>query len=471
MIPRGLSLLRLSLLVGFLGSEFPPAHGQTQFAQRVVDLESTIKRVVETDPTVLRHDAEYLVDEARIGEIRASDGWELELRGDKEVVQGDRSNVRDSSRGRDPRAIRGELEEEEQSLRIGLAREFLQSPRKQRADVVTERLKQLDRTESLLLAANRAALTAGLAYLDVYYGKDLSAMLQAQVAFEEETLRVLNTRLELYEALRLDVLTTEVSLSSLRKRLADEEMKDLRKLQMLREIWRDPTLTAESLSPPEVVDASALELSGPESLLEEAWSRRPDLAANRAALSTLQMGASTVEKLPEFELGVAGRFREHDRDFADSLREDSTFDVLMEFSLKIPLSLRRENAFRRQQHGLNVKSRGLEIESRRRFIAINIRQAHEDYKAACSELRIRDLTTKRFLEAERITRLTVETMPEMVVGNPDVEMRKATNAVLEARADLVRARRLRMETLLTLLAELGRLAPAAPTLTPAFRTN
>ncbi len=439
-----------------------PVIGQGLEPIPMIDLESTIKRTVEIHPEVLHQHTEWLVDEAGIEEIKASDSWEFELRGEKEIVQGDRSNLRDSSRGRDPRVIKGTLEEDEQSLLLGLTKEFLQSRRKSHSDALTERLKQLDRTENLVVAANDVALVAGLAYLDVYYGKDLSAMLRTQVASEEESLRVLKARLEQYEALQLDVLTTEVSLSTLKKRLADEDLKDRRKLDLLKSVWSDPNLQAESLAPPMISDATALEDADPETVVREAWSRRPDLAAVRTALSTLQKGASSVEKMPELELGVAGRFRDHDRDFADSLREDSTFDVLMEFSLKVPLSLRKENEFRRKRHQLNIKSRMYEVEALKKEIEVKVRQAHEDYRVACSEMRIQQLTTQQFLEAERVTRLTAETMPETMKGNPDFEVRKAANAVLEARADLLRADKLRLEMLLTLLAEMGRLAPTPP---------
>ncbi len=459
--------LHLLLMVGAT-SLHPTAMGQGMEPIMMIDLESTIKRTVETHPEVLRQHMEWLVDEAGINEIKAKDGWEFELRGEKEIVQGDRSNLRDSSRGNDPRVIQGELEEDEQSLLFALSKEFLKSRQKNKSDALSERLKQLDRTEDLVLAANNMALVSSLAYLDVYYGKDLSAMLRIQVAFDEENLRILKARLEHYEALQLDVLTTEVSLSTLRKRLANLNLKNLRKLDMLKSIWGDPDLQAESLAPPVISDATVLEETEPERLVQEAWSRRPDLGAQRTALSTLQKGASSVDKMPELEVEIGGRFRDHDRDFADTLREDSTFDVLMEFSLRIPLSLRKENEFRRKRHQLNIKSRMYEVEAQKKSIEVKVRQAHEDYKVACSEMRIQVITTKQFEEAERVTRLTAETMPETMKGNPDFEVRKATNAVLEARADLIRAEKFRMEMLLTLMAELGRLAPTPPGLVPSL---
>ncbi len=448
----------MSLCVSALGQDVEPI--------AMIDLESTIKRTVNTDPEILHQRTEWQVDEAGIEEIQAADGWEFEFRGDKEIDRGHRRSTRDSSLGRNPSYISGDLDEDEQSLQFGLTKEFLQSKQKSKSDALTERLKQLDRTKDLVTAANDVALIAGLAYLDVYYGKDLSAMLRTQVAFDEENLRILKARLEQYEALKLDVLSTEVSLTTLRKRLVDEDLKNVRKLDMLRDIWKDPDLQPEALDTPSIADASALEMSEPETLIQEAWTRRPDLGANRAALSTLQQGASSVGKLPEFEMGVAGRFRDHDRDFEDSSRQDSSFDALMEFSLKVPLSLRKENALRQKRHQLNVKSRMYEIESRKKAIAIKVRQALEDYRAACSEMRIQKLTTQQFVEAERVTRLTAETMPETMKGNPDFEVRKATNAVLEARADLLRAEKLRMEMLLILLTELGRLAPTPPNLVP-----
>ena len=463
------SMIHMVILAMIIGIP-APAIGQGLEPISMIDLESTIKRTVETHPEVLHQHTEWLVDEAGIEEIKVGDSWEFELRGEKEIVQGDRSNLRDSSRGRDPRVIQGTLEEDEQSLLLGLTKEFLQSRQKSKSDALTERLKQLDRTEDLVVAANDVALVAGLAYLDVYYGRDLSAMLRTQVASDEENLRVLKARLDQYEALQLDVLTTEVSLSTLKKRLADEDLKNRRKLDLLKSVWNDLNLQAESLAPPMISDATALEDADPETVVREAWSRRPDLGAVRTALSTLQKGASSVEKMPELELGVAGRFRDHDRDFADSLREDSTFDVLMEFSLKVPLSLRKENEFRRKRHQLNIKSRMYEVEALKKEIEVKVRQAHEDYRVACSEMRIQQLTTQQFVEAERVTRLTAETMPETLKGNPDFEVRKAANAVLEARADLLRADKWRMEMLLTLLAEMGRLAPTPPSLIPSRPT-
>ena len=336
-------LLRPACIAFLLGLP-PTVAAQDLSASRVIDLESTIRRTVETDLKVLRHRTEWLVDEARIEEIQTEGGWEFELRGEKEIIQGDRSNFRDSSRGRDPRLIEGELEEDEQSLQFGLRRELLDTNRRQKSDAIVERLKQLDRTEDLLLAANEVALAAGLAYLDVFYGRDLSAMLRTQVAFEEENLRVLRARLEQYEALQLNVLTTEVNLSTLKKRRVDEDMKNLRKLGLLRDIWSNADLQPEALSPPAIADTTALEVAEPDALIQEAWARRPDLGANRAALSTMAGNSGYVDKLPELELGMAGRFRERERDFADTLREDSTFDVLMEFRLRVPLSLQKENA-------------------------------------------------------------------------------------------------------------------------------
>lgn len=468
MILRPLFLTGFLLLAGMMVFDTQDSAAGDLEPRSVIDLESTIKRTVETDPEVLHQRMEWMVDEARIEEIQASDGWEFEFRGEKEIVNGDRVNDRNSSRGRDPSYMRGALEEDDQFLQLGLLKEFLQSNQKKKSEAITERLKQLDRTEDLVMAANEGALIAGLAYLDVYYGRDLSAMLRTQVTSDEENLRVLKARLEQYEALKLDVLTTEVSLTTLRKRLVDEDMKNQRKLDMLREIWGDPNLQAEDLSQPEIADATVLENASPEILIQEAWSHRPDLGAQRTALSTLRKGSSSVEKPPEFEMGVAGRFHDHDRDFADTHRADSTFDVQMEFSLKVPLSLRKENELRRKQHELNVKSRGYDLEFRKREIANKVRQAQEDYKAASSEMRIQEVTTRQLQEAERVTRLTAETMPETMKGNPDFEVRKAINTVLEAKADLIRAEKFRMEMLLTLMGEMGRLAPTPPTLVPSL---
>ena len=53
-------------------------------------------------------------------------------------------------------------------------------------------------------------------------------------------------------------------------------------------------------------------------------------------------------------------------------------------------------------------------------------------------------------------------MPETLATTPDTEIRKATSASLEKRADLLRAEHLNLESFVLLLAELGRLAPPLP---------
>lgn len=463
MRPAGLFLFwrkaSLLVLISVLGAR---GYGQAPAGAPEITFLGTCQRVITTDKAVRREQAEWLVDEARIQELEADNGWELEIRGKRETNDGSRKEVRTSRLGRDPRIEDYALTEDEQQFTIGIQKEFLASERKKRGDILSEKLKQLDRAESMVVEANDAVLAAGRAYLDVYYGQGILAKLADQAAYEEENLRILKLRFDEYEALQLDVLTTQVNLQTLRKRLADDQRKNERKLNVLRRIWGDPNLQPASLAAPDIPEATELENADPDQLIEDAWRRRPDLDASRTALSTLAAGGKHVEQAPELEMKIAGGVTDHERHFGDERRFDDTFDLIMEMNLVVPFSLRRENELRRKRHELDIKSQNLEIEARKESIASNIRQALEDYKVTADAVRIQLLLIQKLQEAERIMRLTAATMPETIKGNPEFEVRKAGNEVLEAQGDLSRAQQLKMEMLLNLLLELGKLSPTLP---------
>lgn len=447
------------------------SYGQEASSSPGITFLETCRRVVHTDKSVQREQAEWLVDEARIQEIEANNGWELELSGKREIYDGDRKEIRTSRLGRSPEVEEYGLTEDEQQYRVGVQKEFLASERKKKGDILTEKLKQLDRAESMVVEANDAVLAAGRAYLDVYYGRGLTRIMANQVAYEEENLRILKLRFEEYEALQLDVLTTQVSLETHRKRLADDQRKNERKMNLLRKIWGIPDLQPDSLASPEVPEATALEEADPEQLIEEAWRVRPDLDASRTALSTLSAGGKHVEQVPELEMKIAGGVTDYERHHADERRFDDTFDIIMEMNLIVPFSLKKENDLRRKRYDLDIKSQNLEIASRKESIANNIRQALEDYKVAADSVRIQLLLIQKLQEAERIMRLTAATMPETIKGNPEFEVRKAGNEVLEAQGDLSRAQQLKMEMLLNLLLELGKLSPSLPKSSMGLRTT
>jgi outer membrane efflux protein len=456
-----LLLLEISLL--FSGTLLV-RHADTAFSQDLqpafwITLEETIQHAVADNDGASEHSASWKAADTRMEDLSLRGGWEVEVAGRADRTGGDRRETRDDSLGSSVRDKRASLDEDEKFLELALSKEFLDEPRQNKDDIADERVTQLARAGPWFSALNAAAREAAEAYLDVYYGKHVEDLTLQQIQHQEEALRVLKEQMAQEEALGLDILETESSLAELGKKLLAIRTKNERQIGALRECWGMADLVQEDLAKPEIREASNIEASGLEELVQQAFLCRPDIRASQAALAVHTGARGLTQSRPEVELIVSGRLGDFDRDFADEGREDSTYNARAEVKFTYPLSMRSRNALKLRRHSLQNSAMASSLAALRKEVKEKVTESYDTLRLDTEEVRIQRIEVDKAKEQERIARLKAETMPEMLGANPEFAIRAAEIRVLASKVKVLEAERERTQTLVELLATTGKLVP------------
>ncbi|MCA9419348.1 MAG: TolC family protein, partial [Candidatus Omnitrophica bacterium] len=159
-------------------------------------------------------------------------------------------------------------------------------------------------------------------------------------------------------------------------------------------------------------------------LLERAYSQRDDLESRLKAKQSFQESSKYNEIKPDVDFSVSSRYGHFDRDFADEGRHDTDYDIRLDLEVSIPLSMKRRNEARNRRFDLKSKAREYEILANRQSIQEEIEKAFEDFLISHEEIQVQSLLLEQAKEKERMTRVTVETMPEVIKGDPQREYRQ-----------------------------------------------
>jgi hypothetical protein len=438
-----------------------------------IGLAETLARAFQLDPGLLREKMMWWSSQAEIDSIRFDSGWDLELGGEQQFIDGSRRETRDESLGRSPQDIMDDLNEEERFLFLGLTSSFLDEKRKRKKDMIDEDLRRIDDGADIQIQAQDVLEEIVEAYLDCFQGNQAILFLSEEIDRENENLRTAEERYRLEEALRTEVLKIQTSLAGLHRIKLEWELRRSRGLDLLRSLWSQPDLDTDSLAPPELSLARDLGSMALEELTRLAWEKRPDVQSKRAALAAFDRSHPYVKNLPEVDVGVSARYGDYHRDFADEGREDSGLDVRLGMEVRIPLSLSRENQARERQFQLERRARAYEVRDVEQAAAREVRIGLDEYVLAREEERTLELAYETAREELRLLEVTVAEMPETLGADAFSEVRKARKEVLAARLDWLQAGRDKVEALAALHVAAGEFA-GAPTvggMTPGMGGN
>lgn len=411
---------------------------------------------------------DWMSRESEMESIRNRGGWTLELGGESRNVQGSRRETRDASRGRDPQDTIASLDQDERYMYLGLSNSFLEEARKRRADILDERIKQIDSGGDIASRASGIVAEIAQAYLDCYYGSRLVAILNQEIAQQAAEIHVLEERRTLSEALPSEVLEARAAVAGREKQRLEWELKTRRGIQKLSALWGVSDLDSAMLASPEIDTASTLASMSLPELLELAWVRRTDAELKRAALATVDQHRPYVRTLPELDFGVQTRYGDYDRDFADEGREDSGLEVRVELELRIPLSQARRNAAQDRQFQLSRGARVYELAGLRNQIEEEIQMAYDEFALAREDARLRRLQLAAAEEAHRLVVLKSTEMPESLGANPLEAARKARIDLLDSRVAALESERTSVEALIQIHAVTGGFPNAQILAAPGF---
>jgi len=424
--------------------------------QAPLTLSETISRASERDFAIQAQRWNLNAGEARIQEISFRDGWEAFLEGEQDFIQGNRLEKRDASLGRSVRRVHDNLKEDEWMIQGGLQKRFWGASHDREADIAVERLDQLDRLTDLAKARQDKAFEAAEAYLSVYEGSLLSALIAEQIAYASEVARIFETRSAQGEEIELAVREARLDLSQLTQRLRRLEFSSKRKLAFLQDLLERPNLEASELAAPEVPGRSEIESATLESLIAHAYERRAGFQSAEVALDySERFAAEHAGVYPDVDLKLTLGYHDHGRDFSDESRSDEFGEVELGGGITIPLGIVSRNQVRKQRFQNEAQARAFKLADQRRKTKDAVMDAHGDYLLAVQECRIQEQRLENTCERLRVLELTAEQLPDLAGANADLQIYRARSSLLEVRSDVQRAEHARLSALLLLSAESG----------------
>ena len=424
-----------------------------------ISLQGTLERFTEESYLLKKYQTRWQATDADIDQLLNRDGWTLELGGRKEFLQGNRLETRNDTLGRSPRRDYDRVDEREDYLKLGVSNSFLEETRRKKADAIQERTRRLDDVAKFDLLFREATLNAALAFTGAYYGRIVLRLTEEELSLLEENLHATEARLEQEEALTVDVLEEKTKIANVHRRLASLRIKLRKRMDYLRDLWGYPDLEPEMLAVPDLPEVTSLASLSLNELVEKGLAQRDDIESSLKAKQLFLRSSEYTNVLPEVDLSLSSRYGHFDRDFADEGRHDTTYDLRLDLEVSVPLSIKRRNEARTRRFHLKAKERDYEILAKREAIRNEIQDAFEDYLLSREEVKVQKLLLDQEVERERMTRITVETMPEAVKGDPARKLRQVRRDRIRAEIDYHAALRERLENTLILLSYLGDLSP------------
>ncbi|MCA9440551.1 MAG: TolC family protein [Candidatus Omnitrophica bacterium] len=455
---RSIVIWAAFLLLGPIRSEGQEPREQP-ISLPTVTLQETLDRFVENDYLVQEYRLDWKATDADVEQILNTDGWALDLGGRQEILEGKRLETRNDSLGRSPRRAYDHVTEREHYFLVGLSNSFLEETRKRKADAMQEKIDRLDDVVDFDVAFRTATLNAALAFAGAFYDHQVLDLVKDEMEIEQENLRVTEARFKEEGALTIDVLDAKAEIANLNRKKTELEIKLKRKMNLIRDVWGLPDLEPDLLAAPSIPEETDFVNAHVGELLERAYSQRDDLESRLKAKQSFQESSKYNEIKPDVDFSVSSRYGHFDRDFADEGRHDTDYDIRLDLEVSIPLSMKRRNEARNRRFDLRSKAREYEILANRQTIQEEIEKAFDDFLISHEEIQVQSLLLEQAKEKERMTRVTVETMPEVIKGDPQREYRQVQRDRVQVQEEYLLARKDRLENTLFLLSLLGELTP------------
>jgi outer membrane protein TolC len=361
-------------------------------------------------------------------------GWDFTTGMTARDLNGTRTDLRDTSGGRTVRELNGPLEENRYAMEFGLEKPLLGSLQNQQVRLARMQVDHALLFRELYKAERDSWEEAAIALAQLVASGDALPLAQQrqQVLQAVEALR--SQQAQQGEALHAQALEAQAQTAGARTAIATLQAAARTAVEVLSRLLNTPDF---SVSPALYDQLRAL------ALITD-WSdnlpQRREITDTQQLVPMLDATSRQVgQPLPELDLAMGVKLEDYDRYFYDTQRMDQTAEWSIGAGFTIPLSLRGIAQARRQRMEALARSLDVDVQVLQQKYSEDAAKLAEDLAVALAKHQQAVSEQQAQAEIWRVARRQVDQLPNLLKGDPQVEVLRCQAAWLDACEDVVDA--------------------------------